>query len=71
MCRDLGKSGRQARSKLKLTLMAKTRVIVMDPKYAAVKGSRGPEIRCCAYTSGPIKTAHDTKNSMEPKDHLE
>lgn len=51
--------------------MAKTRVIVMDPKYAAVKGSRGPEIRCCAYTSGPIKTAHDAKNSIEPMDHLD
>ena len=30
------------------TLMAKNNVSAMEPKYAAVKGSRGPEIRCLA-----------------------
>ena len=28
------------------TLMAKNKVNPIEPKYAAVKGSRGPEIRC-------------------------
>lgn len=73
MCMGISGLTLQARiigAKPKLTLMAKTRVIVMDPKYAAVNGSRGPEIRCCAYTRGPIKTAQDAKNSIEPIDHL-
>ncbi len=52
-------------------MMANTRVSVIDPKYAAVNGSRGPEIRCCAYCIGPIKTAQEAKNSIEPMDHLE
>lgn len=30
----------------RLTPIAKYRVMAMDPKYAAVKGSRDPEIRC-------------------------
>ena len=32
----------------KRTLMAKNNVSAMEPKYAVVKGSRGPEIRCLA-----------------------
>lgn len=51
--------------------MANTNVKVMDPKYAAVNGSRGPERRCWIYAMGPIKTAQDAKNSKEPIDHLE
>lgn len=31
-----------------LTPMAKYNVSAIDPKYAAVKGSRGPETRCLA-----------------------
>lgn len=42
----------------------------MDPKYVAVKGKRGVDIRCCAYASGPIMAAHDARNRAEPKDHL-
>lgn len=38
-------------------------------KYAAVKGSRGPERRCWAYWIGPIRTAHEAKNNTEPMDH--
>lgn len=30
------------------TLIAKNKVNPMEPKYAAVNGSRGPEIRCLA-----------------------
>ena len=71
MGENLGRCCGQARSKPELTLMANTSVMVMDPKYAAVKGSRGPEMRCCAYTSGPIKTAQEAKNRIEPMDHLE
>ena len=52
------------------TLIAKNKVSAMEPKYAAVKGSRGPEIRCLAYVTGPINTAHEAKNSTDPKDHL-
>lgn len=52
------------------TLMAKNSVSPTDVKYAAVKGSRGPERRCCAYWTGPIKMAHDAKNKIEPMDHL-
>lgn len=50
--------------------MAKNSVSPMDVKYAAVKGSRGPERRCCAYWIGPIKMAQDAKNNTEPMDHL-
>lgn len=50
--------------------MAKKRVKPIEPKYAAEKGSRGPEIRCFAYVTGPMRTAHEAKNSTEPKDHL-
>lgn len=42
----------------------------MEPKYVAVKGRRGVDIRCCAYARGPIMAAHDAKNRAEPKDHL-
>lgn len=51
--------------------MAKNSVSPMEVKYAAVKGSRGPERRCRAYWMGPIKTAQDAKNNTEPMDHLE
>lgn len=50
--------------------MAKNKVKPIEPKYAAVKGSLGPEIRCLAYVTGPIKTAHEAKKSTDPKDHL-
>ena len=50
--------------------MAKNNVKPIELKYAAEKGSRGPEIRCFAYVIGPIRTAHDAKNSTDPKDHL-
>lgn len=42
----------------------------MDPKYAAVNGRRGVDIRCCAYVIGPIMAAHDARNKAEPRDHL-
>lgn len=54
-----------------LTPMAENNVIPIEPKYAAVKGSRGSERRCLMYTTGPIRTAHDAKNSTEPIDHLQ
>lgn len=54
----------------RLTLIAKKRVNPMDPKYAAVKGSRGAEIRWWTYVTGPMRTAHDAKNRAEPMDHL-
>lgn len=37
----------------------------------AVKGSRGPETRCFVYVMGPIRIAHEAKNSTEPNVHLE
>lgn len=52
-------------------MMAKNSVSPMDVKYAAVKGSRGAERRCCAYWTGPIKMAQDAKNKTEPIDHLQ
>lgn len=52
------------------TLMAKSNVNAIEPKYAAVNGSRGPESRCWAYCTGPIKMAHEAKNSTDPIDHL-
>ena len=52
------------------TLMAKKSVKAIEPKYAAEKGSRGPEIRCFAYVTGPMRTAHEARNSTDPKDHL-
>ena len=42
----------------------------IDPKYAAVKGSRGVDIRCWMYAVGPIMAAHEAKNKAEPRDHL-
>lgn len=53
-----------------LTPMAENNVIPIEPKYAAVKGSRASERRCLMYTTGPIMTAHDAKKSTEPIDHL-
>ena len=50
--------------------MAKNSVNPIDPKYAAVNGNRGPEIRCFAYVTGPMRTAQEAKNSRDPKDHL-
>ena len=50
--------------------MAKKSVKPIEPKYAAEKGSRGPEIRCFAYVAGPMRTAHEAKNSTDPKVHL-
>jgi len=41
----------------------------MEPKYVAVKGNRGVDVRCCIYVQGPIIKAHDAKNSKEPIDH--
>lgn len=55
---------------MRRTFIAKNKVSAMELKYAAVKGSRDPEIRCLAYVTGPIKTAHEAKNSTDPKDHL-
>lgn len=52
------------------TFIAEKRVRPIAPKYTAVKGSRGPEIRCFAYVNGPIRTAHEARNRTEPKDHL-
>ncbi len=57
-------------NELQHTLRAKNNVSPMEPKYAAVKGSRGVDMRCWAYVIGPIKTAHDAKNSTEPIVHL-
>ena len=51
-------------------MIAKNKVNAMELKYATVKGSRGPESRCLAYVTGPIKTAHEAKKSTDPKDHL-
>ena len=58
------------RNELRRTLMAKNNVNPIEPKYAAVNGSRGVEMRCWAYVTGPINTAHDAKNSTEPMVHL-
>ena len=38
----------EVRNGIKRTLIAKNKVKPMEPKYAAVNGSRGPEIRCLA-----------------------
>jgi len=53
-----------------LTPSEKYKVRPMEPKYVAVKGSRGVEVRCCTYVHGPIKKAHDARNSKDPNDHL-
>lgn len=53
-----------------LTPSEKYKVRPMEPKYVAVKGSRGVEVRCCIYVQGPIIKAHDVKKSKEPNDHL-
>ena len=42
----------------------------MAPKYVAVKGNRGPDIRCIAYWYGPIRNAHEDRKSNDPTDHL-
>ncbi len=44
--------------------------MMIDPKYTAVKGSRGPDIRCAAYDLGPQRNAQEHKKSKEPTDHL-
>lgn len=59
------------KGRIRLTPTAKYRVSAMEPKYAAVKGSRGPETRCLAYTIGPMRTAHERRKSREPTDHLD
>ncbi len=59
------------RNEIRRTLMAKNNVSPMEPKYAAVNGSRGVEMRCWAYVTGPIRTAQDAKNSTEPMVHLD
>lgn len=41
----------------------------MLPKYAAVNGNRGPEIRCCTYWMGPSITAHETRKRADPIVH--
>lgn len=50
--------------------MEKYKVNPIEPKYAAENGSRGAERRCFAYVTGPIRTAHETRNRTEPKVHL-
>jgi hypothetical protein len=47
----------------------KYKVSPIDPKYAAVKGRRGVDIRCWKYVHGPIMAAQDARNNTEPKDH--
>lgn len=42
----------------------------MEPKYAPVKGSLGPENRCWTYAVGPITAANDARNSADPRVHL-
>lgn len=70
----MGEGGKQIYTKQtigrELTPTAKYSVSAIDPKYAAVNGSRGPENRCLAYWMGPMRTAHDARNSAEPTDHL-
>ena len=46
-------------------------VRTIAPKYVAVNGSRGPDIRWTAYWYGPIMNAQEDKNSKEPTDHLD
>jgi hypothetical protein len=53
-----------------LTPRLKYRVRARDPKYAAVNGRRGVDIRCFAYAMGPVMAAHEDKNKIEPKVHL-
>ena len=55
---------------LRLTPIAKYSVKAIDPRYMAVNGSRGPDVRCFAYVTGPSMTAHDAKKRREPIDHL-
>lgn len=54
----------------KLTPMEKYSVKAIEPKYAAVKGSRGPESKCWTYWTGPMRTANDARKSTDPTDHL-
>lgn len=42
----------------------------MEVKYAAVNGSRGPDVRCLAYGTGPMRTAQEARKRAEPDDHL-
>jgi hypothetical protein len=44
--------------------------MTIDPKYVAVNGSRGPEIKCVAYWYGPMRKAQEEMKSNEPTDHL-
>jgi hypothetical protein len=53
-----------------LTPILKYSVSAIDPKYAAVKGRRGVDIKCVAYAQGPIMAAHEARNKAEPKDQL-
>lgn len=55
---------------LQLTPNEKYKVRPIDPKYVAVKGSLGVDIRCCMYVQGPNMKAHDTKNRTDPTDQL-
>lgn len=68
---QIGDTWTVERSEIRRTLMAKNNVSPMEPKYAAVNGSRGVEMRCWAYVTGPIRTAQDAKNSTEPMVHLD
>jgi len=36
------------------------------PKYAAVKGSLGADMRCRAYVIGPWRIAHEDRKSNDP-----
>ena len=54
----------------RLTPRLKYRVSPIDPKYVAVKGKRGADIRCWRYVHGPIIAPQDAKNNTEPSDHL-
>jgi hypothetical protein len=65
------RKGRQGKtSMIRLTPIAKYSVSAIEPKYAAVKGRRGPETRCFAYTQGPMRTAHESRKRSDPTDHL-
>lgn len=69
-CGECGEWGWGYGYQKQLTPMAENRVIPIDPKYTAVNGSRGSEIRCLMYTTGPIMTAQEARKSTEPIDHL-
>lgn len=52
------------------TPIEKYRVRAIEPKYAAVKGSRCCDMRCLAYGIGPLSIAHDDRKRSEPTVHL-